>query len=194
MPRADGKISRDGVVRPGQHGTTQVAPCGQAVDPGHRVPVGVLVLGQTGHAGIEIICPFGVDEHGRRLDRQQPQDCLEDHAGKAHATTGRPEDVITLRGAALDKPCRSCDSQVVEVPADGAVDVVVLAVDVTRDGTAERDEACPGRHGRESPLGTSSLRSSSTDTPASARHRCPGESRSRTRFRPVQSTTRPPPH
>ena len=47
---------------------------------------------------------------------------------------------------------RSGDSEAVDMPADGAVDVVVLAVDVTRDRTAKRDESRPWRDGREQPF------------------------------------------
>ena len=128
-----------------------MASASSAVHPGHRVLVRALVLGKTGHAGVEVTCPFRVHEHGRSLYRQQPQDCLEDDAGEAHATAGGREHVAALFRAALDGPARSCDSERVQVPADRAVQVMILAVYVARDRAAERDESRPRRDGREQP-------------------------------------------
>ena len=51
----------------------------------------------------------------------------------------------------------SCDEfDPAHVIAEGAVTVMVLAVNIRRDGTTHSDVARPWRHGKEAPLGDKS--------------------------------------
>ena len=82
-----------------------------------------------------------VDPHPTRLDGDETQRGVEDQPGETHATDGRPEQRSVVarpdhRGGTIGEHHRDR----VEVVADRSVDVVVLAVNVAGDGTADRHE------------------------------------------------------
>ena len=115
MPGLRSKIRQEGVVRPGQHGSAQLASAGEAVHPGHGVPEGVLVLGQSGHAGVKIFRPFGVHEHRRGFDGQHSKtgacgsaSCVAQARWRLRHTLSRtaPTTRICARDAWSD--CRVC--------------------------------------------------------------------------------------
>jgi hypothetical protein len=112
------------------------------VAPGHAVE-GVVQVGGA----------LGVDQQAAAGDRHEGEGDVEDHAGQPHAAGGGPEQLGVLVGADLDGAARRAQAQRPDVGGEGAVAVVVLAVDVRGDGAADGDVAGAGGDGHEPALG-----------------------------------------
>ena len=80
-----------GVVATRQHAAAEVPARGHRVDPGDRVPVVAVALVHHRQEVLEVRRPLGVDGAAARLDRQQADRGVEDHAGEAHPADRRPE-------------------------------------------------------------------------------------------------------
>ena len=82
--------------------------------------------------------------HPRRLDRDQPQRGAGDDTGQPHAAGRRPEQLRRRRsGDTREVPVGVTSVISHDVPGEAAVTVVVLAVDVGGDRSADRDVARP---------------------------------------------------
>lgn len=121
---------------------------GQQVDPGDRVAVAVVGVGEAGHQVVEVARAFGVDAHQRGLDRQQPDRRGEDHPGQAHAARRRLEQ-RRARHHRTDLPVGGEQFQGQHMAGEGTGDVVVLAVDVGADRPADGHIAGAGRDRHE---------------------------------------------
>jgi hypothetical protein len=118
-----------------------------AVDPRNAVAVAVIVGDHARHHCIEVLGPLGVHADPGTGHRDEIEGGLGDHPGEPHAGDRRPELIrrVILRpqdplaAKAIDQP------HLVHMRAEGAGDVVVLAMDVGRDRAAHADH--PGTRG-----------------------------------------------
>src|SRR5690606_9348294 len=93
----------------------------------------------------------------RSLDLEHLQPGSQDEAGQPHAPTGGLIEIgVGLRGRLDDLPAGGEDRHRQDVAAEGAIVVVVLAVDVAGDRPSHRDIRVPGVTGPKSPGGTRS--------------------------------------
>jgi hypothetical protein len=129
-----------GVVTAGDDAAPEAGAGREAVDPRHRVPVGGVAGLEVGHAGVEVGRPPAVDHHARRRDRPHPQRRLDDDACEAEPAGGGPERVV-VRRELEPAPVGQVEHHRLDVVAEAAVVVVVLAVDVAGDGAAHGDVA-----------------------------------------------------
>ena len=119
---------------------------GESVDPRHAVTVPVLGLDECGDQLVEVGSAHGVDPHQRGGRPHQAQGCGEDDARQAHTAAGTPEELGVVRGRDRgDRTVRQGQLEALHVLTERAVPVVVLPVDVSRDGTADGDH--PGSRG-----------------------------------------------
>ncbi len=134
---------------------------------------------------VEIAGDAGVLPQPAGLDRQQPQRRIEDHAGQAHAAQRRREQRGVLRArAADDLATRQREAERLDDGAEAAVAMMVLAVDVGRNRTADRHEFGAGHDLEEKPRGSKAARMSAMVTPASTVSWAVAASKLRIRFRP----------
>ncbi len=139
-----------GVLATRQDAAPEAPARGHRVDPGDRVPVVAVALVHHRQEVLEVRRPLGVDGAATRLDRQQADRGIEDHAGEAHPTDRRPEQLSALVRSRLDdRAVGEEQCQAGHVGPERSVDVVVLAVDVAGDGPADGDEAGPRGHRHE---------------------------------------------
>ena len=124
----------------------------QQVEPRHRIPEVGFARHHLGHHVVERVEPVRVDRDAARLDREQPERDLEHEAGEAHAADGGPEQLRIAIGSDVDDGrVGQHHPDVGDVVAERSVEVVVLAVDVARDGAADRHVAGTRRDGDEEP-------------------------------------------
>ena len=109
----------------------------------------MVAVDHGGHDLVQVAVPGGVDADHRGRNGQQGDGGGRHDAGEPHAPSGRPEELgITVSGHGHyadggDEIHRD------HVGGEGAVDVVVLAVDVGGDGTADGDLPGARGHGDE---------------------------------------------
>ena len=175
---------------PATHGTS----AGGAVDPGDGVAVPVVAFAHARHEVVEVRAAFLVDGDQRRLDRDEVEGRVEDHAGEAHAAGGGPEDLGGLGGRDRQHVAAAGEQRErVHVAAERAVDVVALAVDVRGDRAADGDVP-RARGDRDEPAAGSSQRiSESRLVPAPTVTIPCSRSMDFTPVSAVASSTMPPP-
>lgn len=72
------------VITAGQYRAAHRGSAGQEVDPGDRVPVEVIGLGEASHQVVQVNGAFRVDRHERGFDRQELDGGSEDDPGESH--------------------------------------------------------------------------------------------------------------
>ncbi|MCZ7587723.1 MAG: hypothetical protein M5U27_02430 [Gaiella sp.] len=134
-----------------QDRATEVPAAGEAVDPGDRVPVAV-VARESCEGVVEIDGSFGVDGHPGGVDGDEPDGGTGGDAGQAETASGRLEDVgRRLRIDTQDVSGWGDQLEGLHVGREGAIDVMVLPVDVARERPADAHHLRPRRDGREEP-------------------------------------------
>ncbi len=120
-----------------------------AVDPGD----GVFDAGAGAGEFDELLNAVELDAgvlNAARNDGAQANLGPGDEAGESHAADGGGEPFCVLRGAAEEAGAVGTDQfEAGNVAAKGAGDVVVLAVDVVGNGTADGDVFCAGSDGQK---------------------------------------------
>ena len=133
-----------------QHGAAEAAAAREAVDPGDRIAVALVLLVHERHQLVEVGAALRVGPDAAGLDRQQLQGRLGDDAREAEAARGRPELVGSVVGCQAEVLAgRGAQLHGQDVVAEAAVAVVVLAVDVAGDRSADGDVARAGRDRHE---------------------------------------------
>ena len=136
-PEAGREVLGPGVVAPGQHRPAKPLAGGLAVDPRHRVAVVVVAPEHLVHDVVEVFGPFGVDQDVARLHRDQLHGGFGDDPREAHPAGRGPEEFGIGGGRHLDRADRRHQGHGEHVRAETSVHVVVLAVDVRRNGSAD---------------------------------------------------------
>ncbi len=141
------------VVGAGQQAAAEVRPGGHRVEPGHRLHIGLVVLGLPGHQLVEVADLVGVDEEVRGLHVVEVQRRAQHDPGEPHAADRGPEQlgVRAVRGERVDLAVRGEQVHRPHVVAEAALDVVGLAVDVAADRAADGDLPGAGQHGQPQP-------------------------------------------
>ncbi|MGY3693776.1 hypothetical protein ACVIGA_003856 [Bradyrhizobium sp. USDA 3240] len=112
----------------------------KAIDPGHRIGGGGAVF-QLIDRRIEITGDARILPQPGRLDREQLQCRVEDHAGQAHAAQRRREQRGVFRPrTGNDLTARQRKPKRVDDHAEAAVAMVILAMNVGCDRAADRHE------------------------------------------------------
>ncbi len=178
-----GKVLDPGVIGAAEDGPAHPGPAGEAVDPGHRVRVPAVAGGHAGDAVVEVLRSLGVDHHGGGLDPSHPQRGVHHDPGQPHATGRGPEEVGIALGRELDPARRGGERQALDVRAERAVAVMVLAVDVRGDGPPDGDVAGPRRHRDEPAARHEGAHRARRGSPPPRRARARRRDRPRTRCR-----------
>ena len=139
------------VVAAHQDPAPERASAGEAVDPGDGVAAEALLLVEAREELVEVLRAPLHDADEGRFDGEEAEARGEDEPREPHAADRGVEGLGVLVGrAAQDLARGGQERQLLDVPADRPVDVVVLAVDVGGEGAADRHETRPGddREGR----------------------------------------------
>ena len=132
------------------YAASHARPAGEAVEPGNRVARLLMRFEQ-----LEALVESGGglragDHHGTR-DRDELQLGFENDSGQAHAAAGGPEQFrVVGRAAAHDFAVGQHQGQFTHMLTETAVPVMVLAMDVRRDRTADTDHG-GARQNRQEP-------------------------------------------
>ncbi len=142
------------MIAAAQHTAPEVTALGQEIDPGDAVAHAIVAIGHRRQQRVEVGDSRRIDSHAAGLDRKEADRGIEHHPGQAHAPDGRPEQrrVVTRtddRGRAVGQHQGDC----LDVAADRAIDVMVLAVYVAGYGTADRHESGARRHRKKETSG-----------------------------------------
>ena len=141
------EVVERGVIAEREHGATEAGAARHEVDPRHRVPVVVVAGSIRSSRRRDWSIRSVIDQAPTRLDREHPERRVDDDAGEAHPADRRPPQLRI--GVVGDRRARrpSASSSVIarDMAPEGAVGVVVLAVDVAGDRAADGDEPGPRR-------------------------------------------------
>jgi hypothetical protein len=131
------------VVRTSQHAAPECGAARQQVDPRHRVAVGCIAVRHQGQEVVEVVGTFGVDRHPARLDRHHGERRLEHDPRQPHPADCRPEQLrLPIWSDHHRRGVGEQQCQGAHVRSERAVDVMILAVDVAGDRSADRHESC----------------------------------------------------
>lgn len=126
------------VLPSGEYGAPRRPAAGEEIDPGGRIAVAVVPGGEPGQQVVQVDGPFGVHRHPGAGDPVAPERGGEDHARQTQAARGRVEEI----GAGPDRTDLALGGQqlqLLDVPREGAGEVMVAAVDVGADRAAHGD-------------------------------------------------------
>ena len=141
-----------GVVAPVEDAAPEPRPRRQAVDPRHRVLELLVRLAGDREELRQVPDDEGLGVDGRGDDGAKAERSPQDEAGEPQpAHRGLEEVAVLPERAGEPLPVGAKQLERLHVRTERPVPVVVLAVDVVRDGAADRDLLRAGHHRQEEP-------------------------------------------
>ena len=143
-------LRRGCVIRPHQHRPAQRISTGEAVNPGYRVPVSFIRFVHDAQRVAQASNSLVIHDHVGGLHSFELDAGGEDDPGKAHASDRGPKDFASVcRRAGKDFASRSQQSKIPNEVRDRPLPMMVLAVNISGNGPADRNPFRARRYRQE---------------------------------------------
>ena len=147
-----GDVTTRGVITPGQNSATHVGAARHAVNPSDRVAIALVAFGHGRHDGVEVSEAVGVDQYLVGFDLQHLDGDRRHHAREPHAAHRGPKEFGVGGRRDRERSTGRHETKFEHVTRERTIDVVILAVHVSRHGTAHRHLTRTGSDGHKPPL------------------------------------------
>ena len=148
---AEGDFATSGVVSGHEDATAETIAAGEAVDPSDAVGVVECVVGKEGEGFVEISGFAVLDADVGSFDRAELEGEIADDSGEAHPAGGCPEQVLVFTFWLTNARFATGEneSDLGDPLGEGAVAVVVFAMDIGGEAPAKGAEPGTGGDGNE---------------------------------------------